>query len=267
MDNKEEELLQAQYKIEKTGIKQQKMEAQLSSLSKELKRSKRNNILFLLLFFAIFSMVGGVAYYFYQKETTKVVEVKAAEEKVSDDVKKMNDSLQGELTKLKTEITTFKSQLDSTIDSVDVVTKSIEKVAVAISEEETEEVPRGFEKRHCYVKRVFRQDDAVFIEADYVNYFEGKNAVEEAKLDGKAEIDITENGDSLYFLFKKYYVQNKKSKIRILELDESLRIQDVNQISNGFPLKAFQQIIKENPILVLEVKNGIVYKIKKQKLP
>ncbi|KAA1245358.1 hypothetical protein [Aquimarina sp. RZ0] len=253
MEDKKDELLSVQYRIEKSGVKQQKLENQLISLSEELKKSKRNSLLFMIVFFLVITVLGG-GVYFLNKKKDFLSKNEQVDEINIKQIQKINDSLREELTKLKSDISDYRKEL---VSDENVIT----------AEDSTDTKKLKFEKKHAFVKRAFGQDDVIFIEADYIEYFEGKEAVKRAKEDGNAEYEINKDGDTLYYLYNNYYLNNNNTKLRILELDNRVKIQNVNQISDGFPLKAFQKIISDDPIFVLEINNGIVYKITKQKLP
>ncbi len=262
MKSKEDELLSVQYRIEKSGMKQQKLENRLVSLSKELKKSKRNSLLFMM-FFLLAILIMGIGMFYVSRDD---VESSVNEETNTyiEEIKKNNDSLREELNKLKSDIIEYKNRFG---DTTGVISDSslIKKDTITNSFDE-KKIEKKYERRHAIVKKVFRSNGVVFIEADFVEYFEGKNAVKKAKEYGKAEYDINDAGDTVYFLYNNYYVNNINTKLRTLELDENVVIRSVNKISKGFPLTAFQKIIKDNPIMILEMKDGIVYKITKQKL-
>ncbi|MHA7059136.1 hypothetical protein ACWGOQ_0018055 [Aquimarina sp. M1] len=267
MKSKEDELLSVQYRIEKSGMKQQKLENRLVSISEELKRSKRNSLIFIIFFLTVVIVMGGGMYYLSRDNTT-ISEDPAENVRVDlYQIKKDNDSLQSELVKLKSDIADYKRGL-TTVGDIDIGTTKLIGTK-GISNEATKDSLNKikFERKHCYVKNVFRNNGVIFIEVDFIEYYKGKKAVEKAKENNEAEYDIDKNGDTLYFLYNNYYVSNENSKLRRLELNDKARIQDINQISKGFPLKAFQKIIAENPIMVLDLDDGIVYKITKQELP
>ncbi len=253
MDKKEEEILSMHYQIEKTDIKQQKMEDRLMSISKDLKRSKKvSNLYFSFIIGLIVLMIAG-SFYMMKNDTF----FSSEESNEIDKLQVINDSLLNEVTKLKADILEQKESVTLVEDSLIVENDSING-----------EPTLKFERQYCYVTRAFESNDAIFIEADFIEYYEGRRAVKKAKEYGEAEYDIDKNGDTLYFLYNNYYIHNQNSTSRILELDDKARarIENINQISSGFPLKAFQRIIKDNPILILETNNGIVYRITEQKL-
>ncbi|GAA0720366.1 hypothetical protein GCM10009430_20460 [Aquimarina litoralis] len=263
MKDKEDELLSVQYRIEKSGMKQQKLENRLVTISDELKRSKRNSLIFMIFFLLV---IAGMSFgmYYLSKGDSKFISDESVDAKADmDRIQQMNDSLKDELTKLKSDILIYKQNLKTGSDDIENVMLSDSLNLV----DSTNTKKKKYKKQHCYVKRVFRNNGVIFIEADFIEFYKGKKAVQKAKENNDAEYDIDKNGDTLYFLYKNYYVSNLNAKLRRLELNDKVRIQNLNQISKGFPLKAFEKIISDNPIMVLEMHDGIVYRITQQKLP
>lgn len=254
--SQEDELLRVKYRIEKSGMRQQRMEDHLLSLSKELRQSKRNSLFYMLFFLIAFLGLGITAYFINNKSNIHLNTKHHGG--VPEDLKLINDSLQKELTRLKSDMEKYKSDITETKDSLSQENDSIRG-------KKNDELK--FERVYAYVESVYRKDGVVFIEADYIEYFEGKKAVEKARENGEAEYDVDKEGDTLYFLYDNYYIRNVRSKIKILELDDKVSIANLNQISKGFPIKAFKKIIKDHPVMILEVNNGIVYKVTKQLLP
>ncbi|WP_103068431.1 hypothetical protein [Aquimarina sediminis] len=279
MNKKEEELLSMHYQMEKTDIKQQRLEDRLMFISEDLKRSKNiRNFYFIFIIVLMLLLAVGSFYIVMDKDN----EGAAATEKKTDQIDRLlvaNDSLQQEIIKLKTNILEYQNQkFSKTLDSIDGTTHGVigdDKKDGGIgnmnipkrANEDKKDLK--FERQYCYINKVYQSNDVVFIEADYIQYYQGKKAVRKAKEYGNAEYDIDKKGDTLYFLYNNYYIHNQSSRLRVLELDDKakVRIGNINQISYGFPLKAFQKVISDKPVLVLEINNGIVYKITEQKLP
>ncbi|PKV51103.1 hypothetical protein ATE84_3172 [Aquimarina sp. MAR_2010_214] len=271
MNKKEEELISMHYQMEKTDIKQQRLEDRLISISEDLRRSKKKrNFYFVFILVLMLLLTTGSLYIILNEKERSVVK-KSLEGDM--DVQQLifeNDSLQREVSKLKTDISKYQNNdlliktgsITSLSDTIENVKKREELVADAESK-------LKFEKKYCYINRVYKSNDVVFIEADIIEYYQGRKAVKKAKELGDAEYDLDKNGDTLYFLYNNYYIHNQSSKSKILELDDKARvkIENINQISSGFPLKAFQKVITDKPVLILEISNGIVYRITEQKLP
>ncbi len=258
MDKKEEELLSMHYQIEKTDVKQQKLEDRLLSISKDLENSRKvRNFYFAFIILLMLVLIIGSFYVTNGFKNFSPIDEDVEQLDSFKNLQITNDSLLKEVTVLKENVSVYEKNfliIDSAAINADTVNnKSKSK----------------FERKYCYAKKAFRSNDAVFIEADFIEYFEGKKAVIKAKEFGEAEYDIDKNEDTLYFLYNNYYIHNQNDRTKILELDDRVRVKidNINQISNAFPLKAFQKIIADKPILILEVSNGVVYGITEQKLP
>ncbi len=254
MDKKEEELLSMHYQMEKTDIKQQSLEDRLMSISEDLKKSKniRNLYFVFIIILILLIAIGG----FYWTQNNEVGQYSEDETKKIEQLQLLNDSLQKEVSKLKSNFLMNKNGISGVEDSTRVIKDSIEGKL-------------KLDKRYCYINRAYTSNDVIFVEVDFIEYYYGKRAVKKAKEFGDAEYDLDKNGDTLYFLYKNYYINNQNPSTRILEIDDraQVRIESINQISKGFPLKAFQKIITNKPVLILETNNGVVYKITEQKLP
>ena len=280
MDKKEEELLSMHYQMEKTDIKQQRLEDRLMFISEDLKRSKNiRNFYFIFIIILMLLLTIGSFYVVFNNESTSTDTISSETPKDVNLLLLENDSLQKEILKLKTNISEYKNEESfNKVDSADGminegVIGDIENRGLNNMKLEKDTVgtkPKlKFERRHCYVNKVYKSNDVVFIEVDIIEYYQGKKAVKKAKEYGKAEYDMDKNGDTLYFLYNNYYIHNQSSRSKILELDDKARVKvdNINQISYGFPMKAFQKVILDKPILILEISNGVVYRITEQKLP
>ena len=258
MDKKEEELLSMHYQIEKTDIKQQQLEDRLGSISKDLDKSKTVRNLYFVLIVLLLLITAGAGFYLVKKDK---IFASGLNEDNSEEIQKLlvtNDSLKKALHKLKEDVAAYQNQNNGEGANGQEALDSIQ-----------EEGKLKFERIYCYITKAYESNDATFIEADFIEFYEGRKAVMKAKEFGEAEYDIDKDGDTLYYLYNNYYINNQNSKSRILELDDKarVRVDDINQISNGFPLKAFQRIIKKKQVFVLETNNGVVYSITQKKLP
>ena len=265
MKNKEEELIAIRYQMEKSDIKQQKLESKLSSLSKSLRKSERSRKILLFLFL-LFLIPIGIGLFFLKdyrgiKNSSDYIDALSIYEQ-------KNDSIQNQLIALKAEIDFYKQQ---TVPTDSIVREKIymdeQNESEVLSGEEEEEKEKKYQRRHCYIKKAFRQDGVVFVEVDFIEYYEGRKAVQKAKEFNKVEYDINKEGDTVYFLYDDYYIHNPRKMMDRLELSQNAKLANVNQISSGFPLKALQQLIKDNPVMLLETYNGVVFRIREQKIP
>ncbi len=257
MDKKEEEIISMHYQMEKTDVKQQELEERLMSISEDLKKSKNIRNFYFTFIIILICLIAIGGYYWAQDNDVDLSGEYEDNQKALEQLKLLNDSLRHEVVRLKSDISN--SSIFGSLDSISGNNKDTI----------TDQSKLDFERRYCYVNKVFERNDAMFAEVDFIEYYQGKKAVMKAKEYGEAEFDIDKNGDTLYFLYKNYYINNINSNTKILEIDDraQVRIDNINQISRGFPLKAFQKIITDKPILILETYNDIVYKITEKKLP
>ncbi|WP_025740316.1 hypothetical protein [Aquimarina pacifica] len=269
MNKKEEELLSMHYQMEKTDIKQQRMDDRLMSMADDLRKSKRiRNFYFIFILILMLLLTAGTLYVTLNWQKDSGVSNQSEQ---PDDVQRLillNDSLRAQITELKGYVyggidtlglkngdsTHFNNRMGHLFSSDSVADNSKKK---------------KYEKTYCYINKAYESNDVIFIEADIIEYYEGKKAVKKAREYGEAEYDVDKNGDTLYFLYNNYYIHNQSPKGVILELDDRARVKtdNINQISNSFSLKAFKKVLIDKPILVLEIDDGIVYKITEQKLP
>ncbi|WP_062058459.1 hypothetical protein [Aquimarina longa] len=277
MNKKEGKLLSLYYQIEKTDVKQQRLEDRLISISNDLKRNKniRNFYFVFIIILMLLLAIGSYYVFLTQQEGSNEIILPEEEPSNVNQLLLTNDSLRKEVMELRTNISEYKSK--KTLDYINSIDdgKNSNKMSTIIHRSKTGRAdvisPRKskYKKVYCYVNKVYKNNGVIFIETDNIEYYQGKKAVKKAKEYGKAEYDIDKNGDTLYFLYNNYYIHNQHARYRNLELDDNIKIKvnGINQISNGFPLTAFKKVITDKPILVLEISNGVVYKITEQKLP
>lgn len=265
MKSKEEELIAIRYQIEKSDIKQQKLESKLSSLSKSLKKSQRSRKVLLFLFL-LFLIPMGVSIYLVM--TYNGILSTSDNFSVFANYEQRKDSLQHQITALKAEMDSYRKKSSLLIKDSLVNEPGFNEDEISITiEEDGEKKEKKYQKRHCYIKKAFRQDGVIFIEVDFIEYYQGKKAVQKAKEFNKVEYDIDKEGDTVYFLYDNFYIHNPRKIMNRLELSKNAKLINVNQISSGFPLKALQQIIKTNPVMLVESYNGVIFKIREQNIP
>ena len=265
MEKKEEELLGINYRLEKATVKLQNFEREFSSIAKNLKKARRHR--FFLTVFFILLLLSAVTYLF-------VSETLSLESDKSDDLQVLqwqNDSLKEVVEKLKAKVS--KKEQNTSIPNTNEYNTTYSSDDSILTEEGNVAIPDSLEedirydRKYAYVKNVRQRNNVNFIEVDFIDYYEGKKAVLKATEMEEAEYEIDKNNDTLFFLFKNYYIHNPELNTVILELAENVRVNMINQSKNGFSIRAFQEIIKDNPVMILTVSNGIVYAIKKQDMP
>jgi hypothetical protein len=145
----------------------------------------------------------------------------------------------------------------------------------AIQGKETIKIDKLTETRHCYIKKIFSENDRTYIKVDYIEFLTGEKAIEIAKEDGQAEFNISEFGDTIYYVLNDYYIINKNNKLRTFELSSDIVIElfyytetnyEIQHLKNT-DLKKLEEHIKNHPILVIEIIVGIVRSLKEQYTP
>ncbi|AFH49848.1 Hypothetical protein IALB_2143 [Ignavibacterium album JCM 16511] len=79
-------------------------------------------------------------------------------------------------------------------------------------------------KYYGYINRIFERDSLKFIEVDLVKILTGDSAIVEAKNLGKAEYEITNKGDTIWFDPNDYFIYNFKKDSLQFQLDVDCRI-------------------------------------------
>ncbi len=130
----------------------------------------------------------------------------------------------------------------------------------------------ALETKHCFVKEVTKKGEKYFIIADYIDFLTNEKAVEKAKEQGEAEYDISEKGDTIYFVYNDYYISNVNPKLRTLELSSDVKIELWNYPKNNglfskVSITEFIDHLKAEPILILTIENGVVTEMKEQYTP
>jgi hypothetical protein len=130
------------------------------------------------------------------------------------------------------------------------------------------------EFKHCFLKDVIKKDEKHFIIADYVDFLTNEKAIEKAKQQGEADYDISEKGDTIYFVYNDYYISNVNPKLRKLELSEQIKIEllDFSQKSDDsmykiVSVKELSEQFENHSLVILKIENGIVMEIKEKFTP
>lgn len=128
--------------------------------------------------------------------------------------------------------------------------------------------------KFCYIKRFYKEGNALFIDADYIQFLYGKKAVEAARKHNDAEMEV-KNGDTTYYVLNDYYVLNENTRIRKLTLSPDVSCYTISYEEPRVVLeKASLQKLESNYnknndnyyILTLD-KNNVVTSIKEQYVP
>ena len=104
------------------------------------------------------------------------------------------------------------------------------------------------ENNYALVINIYSENNKDYIDADFIQYFTGKKAIEESKKRGEADRRIV-NGQTVYSVPNDFYIVNENNKIRKLE------------VSNDVKLDYLKKDYKDK-LFLLTIQNGKVIEIK-----
>lgn len=126
------------------------------------------------------------------------------------------------------------------------------------------------EGQYCYINKVYSNGGVDYIEADYIQFLMGDEAVSAARKRGDAE-RIIDQGDTSWAVPNDYYIINENRKSRTLVLAKDFRVIAVEDGSNSISGKDPLGYIKkkaESGVFILSLgNNDTVLSIKEQYLP
>lgn len=105
------------------------------------------------------------------------------------------------------------------------------------------------ETNHYYINSIYEIDSIYFLNVDFIEVLTGDSAIVIAKNRGQAEYEISEQGDTTWFVANDYFIFNEKTDSVKIPIDENCKI--VIYISDE--TTNFQP--KEKSINVEELKN------------
>ena len=128
------------------------------------------------------------------------------------------------------------------------------------------------ENRFAYLKEIENLNSEIFIKVDYVDYLTGQEA-HDAEWRDKAY--FVDGKDTITNITDGYYISNANPKLRTFKLQDKMSVNHIiddhgtHEITEPKELN-FQQIesyIKNETLLFLHVKNGIIVRIDELFLP
>ena len=124
--------------------------------------------------------------------------------------------------------------------------------------------------QYCYIKKVYVRNDAMYIDADYIQFLMDEDAVKAAKKAGEAKMDIDEKGDTSWNVLDDYYIVNDNPKIRTLKLAGNFEYVALTQGTTAVKKSAVDFLkasIKGNIFILTINSNGEVTKVEQQYVP
>ena len=141
-----------------------------------------------------------------------------------------------------------------------VVSKKLNTGKKTVQKEAVTPQSQPYPGQYCFVKSVYERGDSSYIEADYIQFLMGKDAIDAATKRGDVEMVLDD-----------YYIVNENTKLRILPMSKDVVIQLVTtDDGKSFLENANQSSLStrlKDGIFVLQINNGLVTKIKQQFLP
>jgi hypothetical protein len=95
-----------------------------------------------------------------------------------------------------------------------VVPKKINTEKITVHREPVTPQSQPYPGQYCFVKRIYSSGDSSYIEADYIQFLMGKEAIDAATKRGEAETVLDD-----------YYVVNENTRLRVLPLSKEVVIQ------------------------------------------
>lgn len=136
-----------------------------------------------------------------------------------------------------------------------------------IAEDDSPDTQPNTKDQHANILSIVQKVDTTILEADYIQYLTGKEAIEEAAKAGEVDTFRTKDGSIELVVPNDYYIANKSKKIRKLYLSKDcafdlLHNPDRANPISGNSLKSLKTIYRESPFLLTIDKSGFVVKIK-----
>lgn len=101
------------------------------------------------------------------------------------------------------------------------------------------------ENNYALVINIYSENNKKYIDADYVQYFTGKKAIEEAKKRNEADKHII-NGETVYSVPNDIYIVNENNKIRKLEVSNNVKL---DYLKNDYKDKLFLLTIQNEKVV------------------
>ncbi|MCX8106317.1 MAG: hypothetical protein N3D80_10655 [Ignavibacterium album] len=80
------------------------------------------------------------------------------------------------------------------------------------------------ETNHYYINSIYEIDSIYFLNVDFIEVLTGDSAIVIAKNRGQAEYEISEQGDTTWFVANDYFIFNEKTDSVKIPIDENCKI-------------------------------------------
>jgi hypothetical protein len=128
------------------------------------------------------------------------------------------------------------------------------------------------QEQYADIVRIFQKGDTAFLDADYIQYLTGDDAIEAAKKAHEADTFQTEDGKTHIDVPNDFFIVNESKKIRQLPLakdcifDLIINPDRTHTIADN-SLKSLRAIYSDSPFILTLNDRGVVVKVKEVFLP
>lgn len=128
------------------------------------------------------------------------------------------------------------------------------------------------QEQYASINKIFQKSDTIYIEADYIQFLTGVEAIEAARKVNEVDTFINEDGKISFAVPNDYFILNESKIIRQLPVSKNCifdllhnpdRLHPVSENS----LQSLQSIYKDSPFILTINGSGIIIKIKEVLLP
>lgn len=77
---------------------------------------------------------------------------------------------------------------------------------------------------YCFINRIVEKNSGYYINVDFIEVLTGDSAVEAAKKIGQAEFEVSETGDTNWFVPNDYFILNTEIDSSLVQVDKDCQI-------------------------------------------
>jgi hypothetical protein len=127
-------------------------------------------------------------------------------------------------------------------------------------------------EQYANIVHIFYKDDTAFLDADYIQYLTGDEAIEAGKNAHEADTFKTEDGKTHIDIPNDYFIVNESKRTRQLPLAKDCVFELIINPHRAHPiednsLKSLQTIYNDSPFILTLNEKGVIIKIKELFLP
>lgn len=133
-------------------------------------------------------------------------------------------------------------------------------------------IAHKLKEQYVFITNIVQRKDINYIDADYIQYLTGDEAVEAAKKAHQADTFQTEDGKTHIDVPNDYFIVNENNKIRRLILAKDCVFELIINPDRTHPitnnsLESIKKIYKDSPFILTFNDKGLISKIKEVFLP